>query len=75
MTAQPPALLFFAHLIKGSLLKFNPRKVDMVEGNVEDPACTGLVPTSRKVIASSPMIFQKLIYGMTHRKDEINFPF
>ena len=57
------------------MLEFNPRKVDMVEGNVEDPACPGLVPTSRKVMVSFPMIFQKLIYGMTYRKDEINFPF
>ena len=47
----------------------------MVEGNVEAPACPGLVPTSRKVMVSSPMIFQKLIYDMTYRKDEINFPF
>ena len=62
-------------LIKGSLLKSNPRKVDMVEGNVEDSACTGLVPTSRKVMVSSHMIFQKLIYDMTHEKDELNFPF
>ena len=47
----------------------------MVEGNVEDPACAGLVPTSRKVMVSFPMIFQKLIYDMTHGKYEINFPF
>ena len=47
----------------------------MVKGYVEGPACTGLVPTSRKVMVSSPMIFQKLLYDMTHGKGEINFPF
>lgn len=36
-------------LIKGSLLKFTPRKVDMVGGNVEDLACNGIVPALRKL--------------------------